>query len=201
MKKFLIFLWIIFCCEIYAQSDTLPYNRKEEIVFDGKRYRKYNNYLTFGVGKAYSDLRSLDQSVINVDFQFHIQRQYLQLGFFMSGDEWLKNNNLQAHLGYGYRMERNKFNLAGFIGPSYAYFVISTPDTSGIGYINKHRTSIGAYVAIQAVYKIKYDVGIGTELFGDFSSEQKIAGIRVIFYFSGAYRGIKKGIVPIKKRE
>ncbi|HRD39966.1 MAG TPA: hypothetical protein PLC65_15160 [Bacteroidia bacterium] len=187
-----IFFFLTFFADLSAQRDTLPYNRKEEIVYDSKRYRKYNNYLTFGFGKGFSDVRRIDQSYINVDFQFHLQREYFQVGVIMSGDDFLRNNNLQGHLCYGYRIEKEKYNLAGFIGPSYSYFVTGTTDTAGVTTIQSHSV-LGGYMCLSAVYKIKYDVGLGIELFGDISAEQKQAGARVVFFFSGAYRGIKRG--------
>lgn len=192
LKKLLITAFLILPYFFYAQKDTLPYNKKAEIIYDGKRYRKYNNYLTFGAGKNYSDVRRLLQSCINIDFQFHLQREYFQLGLFMSGDDYLRNNNIQGHLCYGYRYEREKYNLAGFIGPSYSYFVTAFTDTSGITSPVINNT-MGGYVCIQGVYKVKYDVGIGLELFGDFSPLQKIAGVKLIVFFSGAYRGVKRG--------
>ena len=170
----------------------MPFNRKEEVIYDSKRYRKYNNYLTFGVGKGYSDARRLDQSYINLDFQFHLQREYFQVGFFMSGDEFLQSTNIQGHICYGYRHEKEKYNLAAFVGPSYSYFVTGSTDTSGVTTVKAHSV-IGGYVCLSAIYKVKYDVGLGIELFGDFSSQQKQGGARIVLYFSGAYRGVKRG--------
>lgn len=193
MKKLLvIFLLILSYFEGHSQKDTLPFNRKEEVIYDSKRYRKYNNYLTFGVGKGYSDVRRLDQSYINLDFQFHLQREYFQAGFFMSGDEFLQSTNIQGHICYGYRHEKEKYNLAAFVGPSYSYFVTGSTDTSGVTTVKAHSV-IGGYVCLSAVYKVKYDVGLGIELFGDFSSQQKQGGARIVLYFSGAYRGVKRG--------
>lgn len=192
MKKIaLIFLTFCFAFCL-AQKDTLPFDRKKEIVYDGKRYRVYNNYLTFGGGKAYSDIRTKEQSVINADFQFHLQKEYFQIGFYMSGDKFLRNTNVQGHICYGYRYEKELFNLAGFIGPSYSYFVTGSTDTAGVFTVKEHN-AFGGYLALQGIYKIKYDVGIGIELYADISAEQKMAGARVILYFSGAYRGVKRG--------
>ena len=198
LKNLVIIFLAFFISYSYAQKDTLPFNRKAEIVYDSKRYRVYNNYLTFGVGKAYSDIRRLDQNCINVDFQFHVTKTYFQTGFFMSGDELLKNTNIQGHVGIGYRYEKEFFNLAAFAGPSYSYFVTGTTDTSGVFTVSTH-DAIGGYICLQGVYKIKYDVGLGIELFADISSQQKMAGARIICYFSGAYRGVKKGFKTKRK--
>lgn len=196
-KGLLIFLTFCFTLSL-AQKDTLPFNRKKEIIYDGKRYRVYNDYLTFGAGEAFSDVRSKDQKCINADFQFHLQKEYFQIGFFMSGDQFLRNTNLQGHLCYGLRREKELYNLAAFIGPSYSYFVTGSTDTSGVFRVRSHE-SVGGYICLQGVYKVKYDVGLGIELFADLSPEQKIGGVRLILYFSGAYRGEKRGYKSKKK--
>lgn len=200
LKKIIFILVLLYTFCASAQKDsTVKFNRKEELVYDGKRYRKYNNYLTFGVGKGYVDIRRIDQSYINFDYQFHLQRQYFQVGVFMSGDDFLRNTDIQGHLCMGYRIERNKYNLAAFIGPSYSYVLTTKTDpTTGDAYAQINNV-MGGYMCIQAVYKIKYDVGIGTEVFGEISSLQKMVGGRIIFFFSGAYRGIKRGPKPIAK--
>jgi hypothetical protein len=179
-------------------KDTMPYNRKEEILYNGMRFRKYNSYLTFGGSFAYSNVRSYLQKGINVDFQFHLQRQYFQVGFLMSGNEFLSNNNIQGHVCYGLRRERNKTNFAVFLGPSYSYFVTGKNDSTGKNTIAVINNVLGGYLCLQGIYKFKYDVGIGLELFADISPLQTMLGGRLVIYFSGAYRGIKRGVKPKK---
>jgi hypothetical protein len=196
-NTFLIFLTFCFTFGL-AQKDTLPFNRKKEIIYDGKRYRVYNHYLTFGAGEAFSDVRTKRQKCINADFQFHLTKEYFQVGFFMSGDQYLRNTNIQGHVCYGYRYEKELYNLAAFVGPSYSYFVTGSTDTSGVFTVRSHE-AVGGYICLQGVYKVKYDVGIGIELFADISAQQKIGGARLILFFSGAYRGEKRGYKPKKK--
>lgn len=181
------------------KDSVKPYNRKEEIVYDGKRYRKYNNYLTFGAGPLFSSIRAKDQKNIGGDFQFHIKTQYFQIGAFMSGDDFLNNKYTNGHLGIGLRHERNKFNLAAFVGPAFSVYVTELRDTSGAIIDYPVSTAIGGYISLQAVYKIKYDVGIGGEIFADLSDKQQAIGARLIIYFSGAYRGIKRGFKTKKQ--
>jgi hypothetical protein len=179
--------------KLVKKDSVKPYNRKEEILFDGKRYRKYNNYLTIGAGPNYSSIRSSDQKNIGADFQFHARTQYFQLGAFLSGDDFTNNKNTQFHLGIGLRHERNYYHFAAFIGPSYSIFVTEKKDTAGVVIDHPVSTTLGGHISLQAVYKFKYDVGIGGEIFADISNKQQIVGARAIIYFSGAYRGIKRG--------
>jgi hypothetical protein len=195
VKKFLFILFVIlseFATAQLWQKDTMPYNRKEELIYDGKRYRKYNNYLTIGGGYLWSSVRNMEQKVLAGDFNFHLQKQYFQIGFLMSGKEFLGNNNLQGHIGIGYRKEKDQSNLAFFVGPSYSTFITTKLDTAG-EYFPIINTTMGAYICAQYIYKVKYDVGIGLELFGDFSPKQQMGGVKLIAFFSGAYRGLKRG--------
>ena len=172
--------------------------RREEILYDGKRYRMWNNYLTAGGGFLSSTLRSNSQKMVAVDFHFHIRKQYFQVGGFMSGEEFLSNNNIQGHVCYGLRYERNTVNLAVFAGPSIFTGVTGTPGVTDPAFYN----GWGAYFSLQAVSKfISYDIGLGGELFADLSEKQRIVGFKIILFFSGAYRGLKGPINPNVRAE
>lgn len=185
---------------IRAQHDSLrpkkeKYDRKEEIIYDGKLYRRYNNYATFGAGFVGMDNRTDVSKIIGVDFQFHIRRQHFQMGLNMSGTEFMSNNNVQAHLGYGYRKEKNVVNYAVFAGPSFFYGVLALQDST-YGIIPYYYSSMGVYFSAQAVTKFTYDIGFGVELSGEYSPQQSSLGIKFILFFSGSYRGPKKNYNP-----
>lgn len=177
-----------------------PYDRKEEIIHNGMRYRLHNNYLTFGGGFFGSTIRSQSQKGLGLDFQFHIKKHHFQAGGLMSGLEFLSNNNLQAHLGYGYRKETSKYNLAFFAGPSYYITVVGVKLDSGIVAAKLYR-GIGGYFCLQGVTKFLYDFGLGAEIFGDINMRQQLFGFKIIAFFSGAYRGPKKNYNPHVRSE
>lgn len=183
-----------------ARKQKEEYFRKEEILHAGKRYRRYNNYLTFGAGYLGSTLRSDMQKNIGADFHFHIQKQYFQAGVVMSGIDFLSNNNVQAHFGYGYRQERSNYNLAAYGGISYYTGVIGILDTAGFSVPYEYE-GMGVYGCVQYITKLTYDIGIGAELFGEYSRHQAIGGIRIILFFSGAYRGPKQNYNPNVRSE
>jgi hypothetical protein len=173
-------------------------------LHDGKRYRKYNNYLTGGAGFLTSSLpKKNSQKSINVDYQFHIKRQHFQVGLMMSGNEFTSNNNSEIHFGYGRRKERKTSNLAFFVGPTYFTGVETIEDTIGGATFIKPRfyKGFGAYGSVQAITKFTYDIGIGIELYGEVSAVQRIFGAKIILFFSGAYRGPKKNYNPHVKSE
>lgn len=172
--------------------DRPKFNRKEEVIYDNKRYRKYNNYLTAGGGFAYASNRVGVQRAIGADFQFHIRRQQFQIGGLMSGEAFLSNNHVQAHVGYGLRRERNTTNLAAYIGPTWFTGVEGTPGVT----IPVFYTGFGGYACVQAVSKFTYDIGIGAELFGEVNFRQTQVGLKFILFFSGAYRGNKTSYSP-----
>jgi hypothetical protein len=175
-----------------SENDTTLFDRKKEIAFDGKRYRVYNNWLSVAAGVNYNTKWPKDEKNIGVDFSFHLKANYFRVGGFLSGTDFTAANNYSFHLGYGLRKEEEKFNLSAFIGPSLSYFrrPLSDSSTYNLGTVYNE---IGGYAVIEAVYKIKYDLGIGGQIFCDYNQVQMIYGARIILYFSSAYRGVKYG--------
>lgn len=188
---------LVQCATLWAQEAPKPgqvtekYDRKEEVVYDNKRYRKHNNYLTAGGGFDYASNRSSLQKAIGADFQFHIRRQNFQIGGLMSGEEFLSNNHVQAHVGYGFRRETKSSNLAIFAGPTYFTGVEGAIGSPAVFY-----SGFGGYACAQAVTKLTYDIGFGAELFGEVSYRLNMVGIKFIAFFSGAYRGNKYRYSP-----
>ncbi len=201
IKKQLLIVILFLSHFCYSQKDTLPYFRKEEIIYQGKLYRRYNNYLTFGAGISQSNLRASSQNNIGIDYNFHIKRQYFRAGILMSGNQFLANNNFVVHAGYGYRKETTKSNFHAYIGPTYFTGVYGIEDSVGSGIFRPiFFEGIGAYANCGIVKKITYDIGIGIEGFGEINKYQFHGGIKLIFFFSGAYRGIKRNINPNVRR-
>jgi hypothetical protein len=178
------------------KKEEPKYYKKEEVVHDGKLYRVHNNYLTFGAGILASSIREQTQRTIGVDFHFPIQQAHFQVGVGMSGETFTSNNTVQAHLCYGIRKESAKSNIAGFIGPSF-YTGVRANATGDAEFYE----GVGIYVCFQTIAKITYDIGIGAELFGEVNYDQNMVGIKVIAFFSGSYRGLKKNYNPNVRAE
>lgn len=200
MRTLFIFAFCIFFVEVFfAQSDSAKFNPKAEIVYDGKRYRVHNSWLSFGAGAGYNTKWPKDEKNLGADFSFHIKQHYFRAGGFMSGANFTASNNYSFHLCYGLRKEKEKYNLSAFIGPSTSYFRRPLSDSSNYNLSTVYNLA-GAHACVEAVYKIKYDVGIGGQIFCDYNQVQMVYGVRLIAYFSGAYRGIKYGYrAPAKK--
>jgi hypothetical protein len=176
------------------------YDRREEILYEGKRYRINNNYLTLGGGMLVSNIRDNDQKVLGADFTFHIKRAHFQTGLMMSGQQFLSNNNVQGHLCYGFRKETERFNLAAFGGISLFTGVRGVKDSAG-AVVPMYYEGAGLYFSAQAITKFAYDMGAGLEMFGDLGHYQSTVGVKLILFFSGAYRGLKQKYNPYVRAE
>lgn len=203
MLRLIVLLLLFHVSNLKSQVDSLKkFDPKEEIDFDGKRYRVYNNWLSLGPGAGYNSHWPKDEKNVAVDFSFHIKDKYFRIGSFMSGIDFTAANNYNFHLQYGLRKETTKYNLAAFIGPSYSYFKRPLSDSIRFGLsniLNKVYTEFGAYACVEAVYKIKYDVGLGGQVFCDYNRVQLVYGVRLIVYFSSSFRGVKYGRATPKK--
>ena len=203
MLRFVLILSLFLVSNLKAQVDSVKkFDPKEEIAFDGKRYRVFNNWLSIGPGAGYNSHWPKDEKNVAVDFSFHIKDKYFRIGSFMSGVDFTAANNYNFHLQYGLRKETTKYNLAAFIGPSYSYFKRPLSDSIIFGLpniLNKVYSEFGAYACVEAVYKIKYDVGLGGQVFCDFNRVQLVYGVRLIAYFSSSFRGVKYGRATPKK--
>ncbi len=162
---------------------------------DGKRYRIHNNYLTVGGGYLGSTLRKETQKAVGLDFQFHIRTQKFQVGILMSGNEFLSNNNLSGHVGYGLRKETSNYNFSLYGGLNYSYGVYAVADT-GMTTQPKFYNDIGIYISAQVIKKITYDIGGGLELYAEANQTHIMGGIKFIVFFSDSYRGVKRNYNP-----
>jgi hypothetical protein len=191
IKLFFLCLFLFSIVSFYAQPKG-DFDRKKEITYDGKRYRVFNNYLTAGGGTCYNSYIQNTNLNIGVDFNYHIRQVYFQSGIFLAGPQFGNYSHLQLHTAVGKRFELNKFNMAGYLGPSMSFINRPIIDTA----LNQIRSRIlqplGFHAAVQFTYKFKYDVGIGVSLFSDINKEQSVYGLRLELFFSGAFLGDKK---------
>jgi hypothetical protein len=118
----------------------------------------------------------------------------------MSGLEFLANNNVQGHLGYGLRKENSSVNMSIYGGVTYYTGVIGVPD-SIYGSIPKYYEGFGIYASALIAKKLTYDIGAGIEMFGEYNKNQSALGFRFILFFSGAYKGPKQNYNPNVRAE
>lgn len=197
---FIVIFCIFFGKIVFAQADSVKFNPKEEIAYDGKRYRVHNSWLSVGAGANYNTKWPKDEKTIGADFTFFIKNNHFRIGAMMSGREYTAPNNYSFHLCYTLRKETENYNLSASLGPSSSFFRRPLSDTANYNLATVYN-ELGVHACLEAVYKFKYDIGIGGQLFCDYNQVQMVYGVRVIMYFSGAYRGIKYGYrAPVKKK-
>ena len=160
-----------------------------EFVMENKRFQYYNNWVNIGIGAQQNLTYGMDLGFAgSADFNFHIKRQYFQVGGMMTGEHVSNYNNYQVHLGFGKRFEDKDVHIAGFAGISYSTGYGRDSDST----YNRHYNEPGLYLEGEIVKKISYDIGLGGSLFADWNQEQSMIGARFILYFSGAFRGKTK---------
>jgi|GEM_PF-686960 len=171
-----------------------PFDKKKEIVLQNKRYRIYNNYVDFGLGKCYNSGWQDLQQVLGMDYNFHVKRNHFQAGFLLAGSGFRDNNCVQLHAGWGYRLERCNYHWAAYGGISYSDgYKLQRGTPQNVDTVYKYSfTAVGGYANVQFYYKLKFDYGIGASAFIDANSKQILTGLRIELFLSGAYKGFKK---------
>lgn len=187
MKQAFFVVICICSLAVQAQKDSL-YNPKEEVVYNGNRFKKWNNWLSGGAGYALDLTHTREIFWLGLDYHFHIKWNYFQLGFFLSGRDFGDYDNTQLHGGYVLRKETNTYHLAAFGGASWS---TGYPLDSGRFDVNNPYQEFGLYLGGQAIYKLKYDIGLGLSGLVNYNKYHLWMGARVDIYFSGAYKGKK----------
>lgn len=113
----------------------------------------------------------------------------------MSGQEFLGNNNVSGHFGYGLRKENSNFNFSVYGGINYFTGVYAVADTGNTTRPEFYR-GFGAYICGQAIKKLTYDIGIGIETYFEANQSQIMGGVKFIVFFSDSYRGLKRNYNP-----
>ncbi|MBN8701732.1 MAG: hypothetical protein J0M08_01590 [Bacteroidetes bacterium] len=188
-SQFLVFYLCIKTQPLFSQQKPAQEDDiKKEIIFDGKRYRTYSNWLSFGGGPAIKEKSKSTQFAADISYNFHIKKEYFQVGVTVSGDKFGVNNNILWHGAYGKRKETTKYCWSTWGGVSYASYYPYVDSLNG--YLRKTTTSPGIYVATQFIGKLKYDIGLGpSAFFSYYADKQYIVGLRIDVFFSGSYRG------------
>ncbi|HTL83250.1 MAG TPA: hypothetical protein VL651_16160 [Bacteroidia bacterium] len=172
-------------------TKTRP-NFKQEIIVGDKKYRVWDNYVTFGVGSCLLTNNPYFQLAFGIDFNFHIKQIYFNGGGLVSGQSYGLWNNENVHMGYiPIRHQNEKYSYAIVLDASYssqrrfAY----PPDV----YIVNPLRQFGFYTEFQFDKKIDYSTGYGACFFMDLTPKNQIFGLRIDGYLSGGYRGYAPG--------
>ncbi|MCC7302287.1 MAG: hypothetical protein IT233_06575 [Bacteroidia bacterium] len=189
--RFRLLIFVLFfsgVMDAQSKKDSL-YNPKQEIIYQGNKYRVWNNWLSGGFGYGMDVTHTRDIFWLGLDYNFHIKWTYFQLGFFLSGRDFGDYDNTQIHGGIVKRKETTQYNLSAFGGGSWS---TGFPLDSGRFDVRNPYEEFGIYAGGQAIYKLKYDIGIGFTGIINYNAYHLWIGARIDIYFSGAYKGRNK---------
>ncbi len=183
--SFLLFFSLFSFLFAFAQEKQKKDELKLERNIRGNRFKIYNNYVSFGSGFS-REITEVNYHIpMEVGYHFHIKRHNFKAGYFRSnvlglfGYEYDRVLN-DLHLGYGIRRETKALNVAFYACVSRAFGQINPVTGFGLW---------GAYAEAQFFRKLYYDVGAGATLFFEYNKVMPMAGLRIDFFLSGAYRG------------
>ena len=194
--------WFVFCvfCFLFFQegwgqnNDPIPWKR--DTIIKDNVFKIYSNWLSGGGGVGQSSLRGkMPQFVGGVDYNFHIQDKYFQVGVLVSGDaydnygffQYSNYTNYELHACLMKRYETAALNFSYCGGLAVSEFYIWN-DTQQQYDLNK---TVKLYLCAQLIRKITYDVGVGLDVFADVNMQQSLFGARAVLFFCGSYKGKK----------
>lgn len=163
----------------------------DEVVYKGLRFKINTSWFSVhgGMASTIEKPGSFGLNNYGLDYNIPAKRDEDMYNFYNMGlTTYGDNRYLRAynfHGGYGWRKPRRKYNLSAFVGPSatIGYFPADSVD------IYTSFRSIGIIAQAEAVYKVIYDVGIGTSVFVNYDFTHPVYGIRFNLYFSNSYKG------------
>ncbi len=178
--------------KVTAKSPTKTPPRDSIFVVDNNKFQYINNWFCFGGGVQQNLTYKRPLGFVGgADLNFHIKRNYFQVGALITGRSFAHYNNYQIHFGYAKRFEDHDYHFAAAAGISYsAGFQTIIIDSVTSTYRSYDRA--GLYIQGEVIKKVTYDVGLGVCLFADWNKEQSMIGLKFLMYFSGAYTGKKQ---------
>ncbi len=195
---FSIFLFLFLTSFVYAQKLALvPAEKKPkqflEYYIGDYKFKERNNWFLFGFGPTFiPNIPKINNANFSVDYHFFDKKDRLwHAGYSAITQEYLAFggatiylNELKLSRGV-YRVEKQYWKAAGFIGPSFDYAAYYPLDTArsikGDGTLG-----IGIQAQFEFVYKPVYDFGIAITPFINVNTVQSVAGITLSIYSSNA---------------
>jgi hypothetical protein len=166
---------------------------KYEQMFPQKRYGENiyqtgSNWINIGLGKGYCTNFKKENINFSIAYHHRYKALFFRAGWHFSGPEFVMRRPMEQlndiHIGGGIRFEERWYNIAFFIGPSFASTWIPKDSNPNISTVYNQ---LGAHTELQLTFKYFYDLGIGTSLYGSFNKRYQVIGAQLHFYFSNAF--------------
>ncbi len=160
------------------------------LEINGNLYKEHANYLNAGAGFGYFFSQKKSFGSIGLGYNFRVKEKYYKVGFERSdnisffGTSVIHLNDF--HIATGKRYPSRRWNLSYFYGGSIYTF------HQRLNLEDPVKAGVGLYGEASAFFKPVYDIGIGITAYTNVNFHAPVAGARLEFYFSGAYRGKKE---------
>lgn len=185
-------LTFLFILPVNSQeADSAMVMGKNRIVYKGRIYKQNAPYLTLAYGGGYGFESDLIEQNMTVAYQHFLKGVGLRIGYHSSSDTkiwWRSYQKLNdLFIGIGHRWEGNRFNIALFGGPSFAYGSYIAWNEARQKDWAYGFTTLGGHGEIQMTYKLMYDLGIGLSLYGSLNRWYSAAGGQIHLFFSTSF--------------
>jgi hypothetical protein len=201
MRKFcFLFTLLSFCLigTVLAQKPELvPAEKKPkeflEYYIGEYKFKERNNWVTFGFGpNFYPSISNFVNANMSLDLHYFDKQDRLwNIGYRAHTQNYLAFGGASVYLhelkfGRGvYRVEKQYWKYAAFIGPSFGYTNYYPTDT--LKTISGEKTfGVGIQAQAEIIFKPIYDFGIAIVPFVNFNTTQTVAGITLCVYGSNA---------------
>ena len=199
-KKCLLLLLttILYSTFVSAQRPELvPAEKKPkeflEYYIGEYKFKERNNWVTFGFGpNFYPSISNFVNANMSLDFHYFDKLDRLwNVGYRAHTQNYLAFGGASVYLhelkmtrGI-YRVEKQYWKFAGFVGPSVGYTNYYPTDT--LKTISGEKTfGVGIQMQAEIIYKPVYDFGIALIPFVNINTTQTVAGITLCIYGSNA---------------
>lgn len=197
-KYFILFVFLLISCAVLAQKPELvPAEKKPkeflEYYIGNYKFKERNNWVTFGFGpNFYPSYANFVNANMSLDFHYFDKQDRLwNVGYSAHTQNYLAFGGASVYLhelkfGRGvYRMEKQYWKFAAFVGPSLGYTNYYPTDT--LKTISGEKTfGVGIQAQGEIIFKPVYDFGVALVPFVNFNTTQTVVGITLCIYGSNA---------------
>lgn len=178
---------------IKKKEDKKPYVFLEYYIGKDK-FKERNNYFTLGFGpNFYPSLKNITNANMSVDYHYFDKKDRMwNAGYRASTNGYLAFGGAIIYLhelkfGRGlYRVEKQYWKFAGYIGPSLDYTTYYPTDTTK-SIKGEKSFGVGVQFKTDFIYKPVYDFGIAVSPFVNINTVQSVVGITLSVYGSNAH--------------
>jgi hypothetical protein len=199
-KSFLILLFVLMTAVGITKAqkpELVPAEKKPkqflEYYIGNDKFKERNNWVTFGFGpNFYPSINNFVNANMSLDLHYFDKQDRLwNVGYRANTQDYLVFGGATVYLhelklGRGiYRVEKQYWKYAAFIGPSIGYTNYYPTDTTK-SISGKRTIGIGVQAQAEIVFKPVYDFGIALIPFVSFNTTQTVMGITLCVYGSNA---------------